>query len=44
MIKNLEELCVAYKTVIENNSVRVTQANKDVVDVLNKLVGKKKEF
>ena len=44
MIKNLEELCVAYKTVIVNNSVRVTQANKDVVDVLNKLVGKKKEF
>lgn len=41
MIKNLEELCVAYKTVIENNSVKVAQVNKDVVDVLNTLIGKK---
>lgn len=41
MIKNLEELCVAYKTVIENNSVKVTQANKDVVEVLNTLIGRK---
>ena len=41
MIKNLEELCVAYKMVIDNNVVRVAQANKDVVDVLNTLIGKK---
>ena len=41
MIKNLEELCVAYKTVIDNNCVKVAQANKDVVDVLNTLIGKK---
>lgn len=41
MIKNLEELCSAYKAVIDNNIVKVTQANKDVVDVLNKLIGKK---
>ena len=41
MIKNLEELCVAYKTVIDNNIVKVAQANKNVVDVLNTLIGKK---
>ena len=41
MIKNLEELSIGYKTVIDNNHVRVTQANKDVVDVLNTLIGKK---
>lgn len=41
MIKNLEELCVAYKTVIDNNYVKAAQANKDVVDVLNTLIGKK---
>ena len=41
MIKNLEELCVGYKTVIENNFVKTAQANKDVVDVLNQLIGKR---
>ena len=41
MIKNLEELCEGYKTIIDNNNVKVAQANKDVVDVVNKLVGKK---
>lgn len=41
MIKNLEELCVGYKTIIDNNVVKVAQANKDVVDTLNKLIGKK---
>ena len=41
MIKNLEELCVGYKTVIDNNSVKTAQANKDVVDVLNTLIGKR---
>ena len=41
MIKNLEELCVGYKTVIDNNHVKVAQANKDVVEVLNTLIGKK---
>ena len=40
MIKNLEELCVGYRAVIDNNVVRVTQANKDVVDVLNTLIGR----
>ena len=41
MIKNLEELCVGYKTIIDNNIVKVAQANKDVVDVLNTLIGRK---
>ena len=41
MIKNLEELCVAYRTIIDNNNVKVAQANKDVVDTLNTLIGKK---
>lgn len=41
MIKNLEELCVGYKTIIDNNVVKVAQANKDVVEVLNTLIGKK---
>ena len=41
MIKNLEELCVGYKAVIDNNHVKIAQANKDVVDVLNTLIGKR---
>lgn len=41
MIKNLEELSIGYKTVIDNNCVKVTQANRDVVEVLNTLIGKK---
>ena len=41
MIKNLEELCVGYKTIIDNNCVKVSQANRDVAEVLNTLIGKK---
>lgn len=41
MIKNLEELCVGYKTIVDNNNVKIAQANKDVVDVVNTLIGKK---
>lgn len=41
MIKNLEELCVGYKTVIENNNVKVAQANRDVAEVLNTLIGRR---
>ena len=41
MIKNLEELSVGYKAIIDNNIVKVSQANKDVADVINKLVNKK---
>ena len=38
-IKNLEELNIGYKTIIDNNTVRVT--DKEVADILNKLIGKK---
>lgn len=41
MIKNLEDLCDGYRTIINNNHVLVSKANKDVADVLNTLVGKK---
>lgn len=41
MIKNLEELCSGYNTIIENNYVKVSQANKNVVDIVNTLIGKK---
>lgn len=41
MIKNLEELCAGYKTIVDNNCVKVSQANKDVVEILNTLIGKK---
>lgn len=41
MIKNLEELCTGYKTIIDNNCVKVSQANRDVAEVLNTLINKK---
>lgn len=41
MIKNLEELCVGYRAIIGNNNVKVTQANRNVADVLNMLIGKR---
>ena len=41
MIKNLEELCVGYKTIVDNNNVKVAQANKDVADVMNTLIGRR---
>ena len=41
MIKNLEELCVGYKTIIDNNNVKIALANKDVADVVNTMIGRK---
>lgn len=41
MIKNLEELSMGYKTIVDNNNVKVAQANKDVADVVNTLIGKR---
>lgn len=41
MIKNLEELCVGYKSIIDNNYVKVSQANRDVAEVINTLIAKK---
>ena len=40
-IKNLEELNAGYKTIIDNNVVKTRMANARVVDVVNKLIGKK---
>lgn len=40
-IRNLEELSTAYKIIIDNNCIKVAQANKNVTDVLNKLIEKK---
>ena len=41
MIKNLEEMCDGYQTIIDNNRVKVSQANIEVVDVLNTMIGRK---
>lgn len=41
MIKHLEELCEGYKTIINNNIVKVAQVSKEVTDTLNTLIGKK---
>ena len=41
MIKNLEEMCEGYKLVIDNNAVKLTQANREVADIVNTLVGKR---
>lgn len=41
MINNLEELCKAYQLVIDNNIIKVSQANRDVAEVVNTLIAKK---
>ena len=41
MINNLEELCSGYRTIIDNNQVKVTQAKMEVTDIMNNLIGKK---
>lgn len=41
MIKNLENLCEGYQTIIDNNAVKISQANMSVTNVVNKLIGKK---
>ena len=40
-IKNLEELNTGYKIIIDNNAVKIKMADREVTDVLNKLIGKK---
>lgn len=40
-IKNLEELNVGYKTIVDSNAVKIKMAGTEVTDVLNKLIGKK---
>lgn len=41
MIKNLESLCNAYQEIINNNIIKVSQANRGVAEVVNTLIGKK---
>lgn len=41
MIKNLENMCTAYRQVIDNNVVKVSQANREVAEIVNTLVGKR---
>lgn len=41
MIKNLESLCAAYQDIIDNNVVKVSQANREVADIINTLISKK---
>ena len=41
MIKNLEETCKGYQIIIDNNIVKVSQANREVADLVNTLIGKK---
>lgn len=40
-IKNLENICADYKDIIDNNKVKISQANRDVADVINKLIGRR---
>ena len=41
MIKNLENLCSGYQTILDNNLVKVSQANREVAEVINTLICKK---
>lgn len=41
MIKNLESLCEGYQMVIDNNIVEASQANREVAEVLNTLIGRR---
>lgn len=41
MIKNLESLNEAYKSIIDNNTVKVSNANREVAEVINTLCAKK---
>ena len=40
-INNLEELCSSYQNIIDNNIVKVGQANRNVADAVNQLISKK---
>ena len=40
-IKNLESLNEGYKQIIDNNTVRISQANREVANIVNALIGKK---
>ena len=40
-IKNLEELREGYQMIIDNNIVKVSQANREVAETVNTLIGKR---
>lgn len=40
-IKNLEEMVDGYKKIMDNNSVKLLQANAEVANIINTIVGKK---
>lgn len=40
-IKNLEEMIKGYQIIIDNNKVKVAQSDREVADIVNKLVGKR---
>ena len=41
MIKNLENMCEGYKQVIDNNVVKVSQATREVAEIVNTLINKR---
>ena len=41
MIKQMEELCNGYQTIIDNNIVKVSQANREVAEIINTLISKR---
>lgn len=41
MIKNLEQLCNSYQEIINNNTVKISQANRGVAEVVNTLINKR---
>ena len=41
MIKNLEVLCDSYQGIINNNMVKISQANRGVAEVVNTLINKR---
>ena len=41
MIKNLESLSESYQTIIDNNLVKISQANREVAEIINTLISKR---
>nr|DAE28700.1 MAG TPA: hypothetical protein [virus sp. ctmTa7] len=41
MVKNLESMCIGYQTIIDNNTVKIKQADREVADIVNTLINKK---
>ena len=41
MIKNLEQLCEGYQSIIDNNKVKIAQANLEIANDINTMISKK---